>query len=569
MPRCPHCDEAHEEGVDFCPRTGKPIVDIVDRMTGRVIAGKYKLLRAIGQGGMGTIFEAEHTMIGNRVAVKLLHQPFAERREPVQRLYREARATGAVGHPNIIKVHDVGETSDGVPFLVMELLKGESLGERIDREGPQTLGFVFEVGGQLMSALQAAHRAGIIHRDLKSDNVFLLADEGGAIDIKILDFGISKFISPEMENLKLTQTGSVLGTPYYMSPEQASGKKDLDHRMDIYSAGVILYEALVGTIPHTASNYNALLIEILTEDVKPFRWLRPDVPEALERTILKALSREKEDRWRDALDFHDALSEARRGFEEEVLWRTPVVRRDLSIADRDSKTMDINDVSLEELGDVPMAFETGDKTSWRKLVGTRRGRAAWIGGGISTAVLAVALAMIWGLRPAAGEGEGEAVGGPLESAAAALGTVAPDDAGVGEDVSTVRLSVTREPADATITVDGILVPLEGMELARTGITMRLEASAPGYEPKVLDIVPTVDLDLDIALEKSKSEVSKSEKDGSRAGGRKASGGKAGGGKTSGGKAGGEKAGGEKAGGEKANSNKTDGDSLDRPMDNPF
>jgi len=558
MPLCPHCDEIHEEGVDFCPKTGRPIVDIVDRMTGRVIAGKYRLIRAIGQGGMGTIFEAEHTMIGNHVAVKLLHQPFAERREPVQRLYREAKATGAVGHPNIIKVHDVGETADGVPFLVMELLHGESLGEKIEREGPQTLGFVFEVGSQLLSALNAAHRAGIIHRDLKSDNIFLMERDDGGIEVKILDFGISKFISPDMENLKLTQTGSVLGTPYYMSPEQASGKKDLDERIDIYSAGVILYEALVGTIPHTASNYNALLIEILTEDVKPFRWIRPDVPEDLEAAILRALSRAKEERWRGALDFLEALGASRRAMEEGDVWKEPVYRRDLSIADRDSKTMDINDVSLEELEDVPMAFETGGKTTWKKIASSPRRRAAWIGGGIG-ALLLLAAIVVWTVFPGeTGEGPkssdpGDRIIAGDQGSGDAEGTTA-GDAGSGEDVSLVRLKVTRVPADAEVTVDGIEVPPEGMDLARTGITMKLVASAPGHETKTLDIVPTVDLDLEMELERSPDAEAAAGAGGAK-GGKK--GGKKGGAK-GGGKGG--KKGGKKGGGK---------DSLDRPMDNPF
>jgi serine/threonine-protein kinase len=197
------------------------------------------------------------------VAVKMLHEPFAAKREPVQRLYREAQATGAIGHANIIKVHDVGETEEGVPFLVMELLAGESLGEHIERHGPRPLGFVLDVAIQMLSALHAAHQSGIIHRDLKSDNIFLLRSEDESLRIKILDFGISKFSSPDQDGLKLTQTGTLLGTPYYMSPEQASGRSDLDTRIDIYAAGVIVYEALLGVVPHRATNYNALLIEII------------------------------------------------------------------------------------------------------------------------------------------------------------------------------------------------------------------------------------------------------------------------------------------------------------------
>jgi eukaryotic-like serine/threonine-protein kinase len=358
MAYCVHCDEEHGEGVDFCPKTGRPIIDVVERLLGRTIAGRYKLTRCIGQGGMGTIFEAEHTLIGSKVAVKLLHETFAAQREPVQRLYREARATGAIGHPNIIKVHDVGETSEGVPFLVMELLEGESLGAHIERTGPLPIKFVFDVAEQMLSALNAAHGAGIIHRDLKSDNVFLPRAGSDRPVIKILDFGISKFIDPEAENLKLTQTGSVLGTPYYMSPEQASGKKDLDHRIDLYSAGIILYECLVGAIPHTASNYNALLIQIITQDVKPFRRIRPDVPEALEAAVLRSLSRRREDRWQTAVDFSEAILAIRRSLPFEVLHGAPIVQRESRPADRDSSTVDIGDVLLKSKSETPLAFES-------------------------------------------------------------------------------------------------------------------------------------------------------------------------------------------------------------------
>jgi eukaryotic-like serine/threonine-protein kinase len=387
MPRCPHCDQMHPDGMDYCPRTGRPVIDVSTRMVGRTIAGKYRLVRCIGQGGMGTIFEAEHTLIGNHVAVKLLHDSFASTREPVQRLYREARAMGTIGHQNIIKVYDVGENEEGTPFLVMELLQGESLGEHLEREGPQRLGFVLDVGVQMLSALHAAHTAGIIHRDLKCDNIFLEKDKDSDTDkirVKLLDFGVSKFTTPEEDAFKLTQTGSVLGTPYYMSPEQASGQKNLDHRLDIYAAGVILYEMLIGNVPRQASNYNALLTEIITTEVASFAWRRPDISPALEAVILKAVSRSRSKRWQRAVDLMEALVEIRDSMSSGDLTTTANVQADeRPSSSRDSNTMDFTassingeetPFSVESDSEIPIHdVETGSKRraiAWTAVIGS-------------------------------------------------------------------------------------------------------------------------------------------------------------------------------------------------------
>jgi serine/threonine protein kinase len=502
MTFCPHCDEVHDKGVDFCPRTGQPIVDVVDRMVGRTIAGKYKLIRCIGQGGMGTIFEAEHVLIGNSVAVKMLHQPFAQKREPVQRLYREAKATGAVGHPNIIKVHDVGETADGIPFLVMELLEGESLGNHIDNNGPSPIGFVLEVSIQLLSALHAAHRAGIIHRDLKSDNIFLLNKNSGEISTKILDFGISKFILPEMENLKLTQTGSVLGTPYYMSPEQASGKKDLDLRIDIYSMGVIIYECLMGKIPHTASNYNALLIQIISQDVKPFRTIRPDVPRELEAAVLKAMSRHREDRWDSSLDMMDELVVIRDSLSPQVLSAEPVIQWDLPTVDRDSRTVDIKDVSFGDIDATPLQYETGIRTGFGPLGRiSRKKLAAWIGASFGL-IAGVAIAFIWIFAaPDATPGTGHVIHG--ETPPVTVDRVHADASPMVDAhvpiVKVVRLVVKRIPKEAVVRVDGREVPVNGLDVQKGVEPLQVVVSAEGFETEELQVIPSEDVTLEIEL----------------------------------------------------------------------
>jgi serine/threonine protein kinase len=559
MAYCIHCEEEHGDGVDFCPKTGRPITDVMQRMVGRTIAGRYKLARCIGQGGMGTIFEAEHTLIGSKVAVKLLHETFAQQREPVQRLYREARATGAIGHPNIIRVHDVGETSEGVPFLVMELLEGVSLGEHIERFGPQPIWFVLDVAEQMLSALHAAHEAGIIHRDLKSDNVFVLKADEGAVKIKILDFGISKFVDPEQENLKLTQTGSVLGTPYYMSPEQASGKKDLDRRIDIYSAGVILYECLVGAIPHSASNYNALLIQIITQDVKSFRRVRPDVPEKLEATILRALARRRDDRWATAVDFLEALVAVRRSLSYEVLHGAPLVNREDRPVDRDSATMDFGDVLLQSKVETPLAFENEGPREARRR--SRRLFALGFVGSVAL-VIAVAATLLLNMRP----GEPAA---PVERdhAAKADPAEAGGKRGGGEPAAgaTVKVVVERSPAEAEVTLSGRIVPVDGLEVPRGTAPLEVVVSAAGYAAQRTDLVPDKDVKLVVALEPEAVPKAAVKKGSGPKGAGKAGGGA--GKKPDGDTA---KGGGKEvapAGGKAPGSGKPKG--LDTPMDNPF
>lgn len=306
---CCHCEKPHQPGTEYCPETGRPTQDITSRMIGRILVGKYRLIRCIGHGGMGTVFEAQHTVIGGRVAVKLLHEPFASRFEPVQRLYREARAAAAVGHRNVVQIFDIAETEQGTPFLVMELLKGESLRDHLARRGPMPIGECLDVGIQMLRALAAAHDVGVVHRDVKSDNVFLTRDEQqGGFFVKLLDFGISTFGMASSDTaFKTERAGAVQGTPGYMAPEQVEGRRDLDHRVDIYSAGAVLYEMLVGDAPQKASNHSELLLKTAHVNIEPPSSRRGDVPARLEALIIKALARDKEERPETCGKFAKAL----------------------------------------------------------------------------------------------------------------------------------------------------------------------------------------------------------------------------------------------------------------------
>jgi serine/threonine-protein kinase len=295
------------------PRGAEPSASrkpVQHSLVGMVIDDKYGVKALIGEGGMGAVYEAEHLAIGRKVAVKVLHPKHAQQPEAVARLRHEARIAGSIGHPNICEIHDLGRLVDGTPYLVMERLVGETLDERIKREGALPERDIIDVMSQVLSALAAAHGKGIIHRDLKPENIFLVRRAGSAPFAKLLDFGISKAIDADEYSADLTMPGIVMGTPYYMAPEQARGDRGLDHRVDLWAAGVILYEALSGRRPFVARNYNALLVQILTSKHRPLAEVRPGITPALERVVDKALSKMREDRFQAAGEFHDAIRRA-------------------------------------------------------------------------------------------------------------------------------------------------------------------------------------------------------------------------------------------------------------------
>jgi tRNA A-37 threonylcarbamoyl transferase component Bud32 len=288
----------------------------VDR-SGQTLLDKYLLSRRIGKGGMGEVWEAEHALTGRRVAVKILGHAHLGNAKIVARFGREARAASAVHHPGIVEILDQDVTPAGEPFLVMEFLEGESLGERIKRKGKLGEEELVAIAVPLLDALHVAHLAGVVHRDLKPDNVFVVPRERGREQVKILDFGISRK-ADELSH-HLTQEGSVLGTPHYMSPEQARGEVDVDGRADVYAMGVLLYEAATGHVPFDAKNYNALLQRILGEAPASPRSRGAEIGPALERVILSALAKSRAARPQGADALRDALREAAREDAAEAL----------------------------------------------------------------------------------------------------------------------------------------------------------------------------------------------------------------------------------------------------------
>ncbi len=258
---------------------------------------------------MGTVYEAIQIDLGRRVALKVLHSRHASAPKIVERFYQEARLAGSIDHDNICGVTDQGTTDQSAPYLVMPLLSGRSFADMLAENKPRSLMQIADIVCQTLSALEAAHEARIIHRDLKPDNVFI-TDMGDRDDfVKLLDFGISKVIEQE-EVSKLTTTGVVLGTAYYLAPEQARGEKEIDHRVDIYAMGVILYEALTGRRPFDGETYNEVLFKIAGDPYPAPSSLNPRIPRSVEQVVLRAMGIDPGERFASAGEMREALEQS-------------------------------------------------------------------------------------------------------------------------------------------------------------------------------------------------------------------------------------------------------------------
>jgi eukaryotic-like serine/threonine-protein kinase len=354
VPACPQCQTQYPAGVAVCSKDGATLVVSVaemvqaptmpglpavppasgstpgaavaleaqptqagqdptfDSLIGATLAGRYQIVRRIGEGGMGAVYEAKHTVIGKRVAVKVLLEKFLTKSDFVARLLQEARLASSIGHENIVDVTDFGTTDDGRSFVVMEFLDGEALSQLVMREAPLPIERSLRIARQVASALGAAHAKGIYHRDVKPENVYLIK-RADADFVKVVDFGISKAVKqggaeegPEV--YRLTHTGLLLGTPLYMSPEQARGDEDIDHRVDIWALGVMMYECLTGEVPFRANNYLGIISQVLTHTVAPPSKLRPElgIPDAVEAVVMRAMEKNRAHRYGAMADLeHD------------------------------------------------------------------------------------------------------------------------------------------------------------------------------------------------------------------------------------------------------------------------
>jgi serine/threonine protein kinase len=286
---------------------------MLELASGTVVCERYVLDRLLGEGGMGVVWAATHTITRKPVALKFLQGANATDPTLRQRFLREARTACAVSHPNVVAVHDVLATDDGAPFMVMDLLLGEPLSHRLAREKRLSLAETASILLPVASATSAAHALGIVHRDLKPDNIFLAIDGDEQVKVQVLDFGIAKLTAVDgvaASTSALTVDGGVLGTPFYMSPEQVDGEKDVDHRSDIWSLGVILYECLSGTVPTYAENIGQVFKIITRGTIPPLSEVAPEVPEEVSRLVAAMMSKERKERPQSVREVIDALRPA-------------------------------------------------------------------------------------------------------------------------------------------------------------------------------------------------------------------------------------------------------------------
>jgi len=274
------------------------------RRDGELVGGKYRLVRYLAAGGMGAVYEAQHTVVRRRFAIKLLRQELAAQRESLTRFQREAEVAGTLENENVAAAIDFGIAEDGSPYIVMEYLAGESLRSLIDRVGRIPVSRACDIVVQACRGVAAAHKAGIIHRDINPQNLFLCRRDDGTDLVKVLDFGIAKLAAAESAE---TQTGAILGTPAYLSPEQARGEKTVDHRTDIYGLGAVLYELLTGQKPHPGESHNAILHHICTQPALPIDAERTKLPADLIAITTRALSSAPPERYPTAEAFVQAL----------------------------------------------------------------------------------------------------------------------------------------------------------------------------------------------------------------------------------------------------------------------
>jgi eukaryotic-like serine/threonine-protein kinase len=486
MKICPSCMAEFAGGEVFCPVDGTRLTTPSkvpppggDPLVGCTLSDRYLIHRPIGEGGMGIVYEAEHVVIEKRVALKVLRDDFSKNEDVVERFRQEAKSASRIGHEHIVDISDFGETPGGQSYFVMEYLEGEDLASLLEREGTVAPDRAVTIALQCCQALGAAHRKGIVHRDMKPENVFLVRREDGQDFVKLVDFGIAKMSDIETAGApgrKLTKTGMIFGTPEYMSPEQAAGR-ELDHRVDIYALGIILYEMLSGQVPFMGDTFMSVLSQHMFEEVPPLRHANGTMHASadLEATIRQALAKDPEDRFQTMGELGRALAGA-------IEWsQDPGTNPGFGdpLASRAAST-EVSRNATTQMGPAVESSGPGEPGALPLPYRHRLSRKAVAGVGMIGAVLAVGAVVAWlALRSApdtleaeAGsaavqevapseassdhEGDSEAAEPPTDEAAHATGAPPEEPSGErADDVgspATVNVTVTTRPTGARLAV---------------------------------------------------------------------------------------------------------------------
>jgi serine/threonine-protein kinase len=426
--------------------------------------GNYQVKSPLGEGGMGIVWLAEHPLIGRRVAIKVIHPTYARNPEAVSRFFTEAQAVNTIGHPNIVDITDFGQTPDGECYFVMEYLDGQALSARL-REGSMDLRRGLHVAAQVCDALAASHAAGILHRDLKPDNIFLIRRGQDPDVAKVLDFGLAKLTTGDQKSQHKTRTGSMMGTPYYMAPEQCAGKADIDSRADVYALGVILFEMVTGRVPFPGEGYGEIIVQHITQPAPKARELNPHVPEWLEALIDRCLVKDRDQRVQSMAELRDALMAQL----EQMPGGVPTARASTSAGGSNPPVM----TKTPPPGAVPpistMTLASGEAAASSGFDGApRRKIGLYVGVGVAALAGAAVLALTLGGKKSQPTAAAAPVPGlvaaPPAAGASAVASTPPDAAAAGLGAQTppaelkVQIDLSSDPAGARVTLaDGTVV----------------------------------------------------------------------------------------------------------------
>ena len=458
-------------GLIPAPTPSRPIAIPEDPYAGTTFGDRYLIEKLVGEGGMGFVYLARHKVIDKKVAVKVLRADLARDREILDRFVQEAKSASSIGHPHIIDISDFGDLPDGSTYFVMEYLNGISLTQAMSDATRFDSARVCHVGAQIADGLAAAHAHGIRHRDLKPDNVFLIERSNDKDFVKVLDFGIAK-VSNSPGASKLTKAGAVFGTPHYMSPEQAAGS-GLDHRTDIYSLGVMLYEMTSGQLPFNADNFMGILTQHMYKAPVPLRTLMPAIecPPGLEAIVLKCLSKKPEGRYASMKELKADLDRMRAGEVPEAV--TDMIARSGGFA-----------VPQDYFKPSPTITATASEPP--AATGSKKPLVA---AGIGAAILAV-MGLGFALRTTGPSDTAQ----PSASGAASAVTVlaAPPSAAASSPPiaisrTTIRVAVSAVPPNATALRDGVKIALPSNFDVEEGTPVHIEVRADGYDPLPVDL----------------------------------------------------------------------------------
>jgi tRNA A-37 threonylcarbamoyl transferase component Bud32 len=491
---------------------------------GAVLGGTYKLERLIGEGGMGSVYEASHTRVPRKFAIKLLNPEVVGNKEVFERFRREAELTSSLGHENIVQVFDFNHTEDNIPYMVLELLQGEDLAHRIRSQGRLTLEQTMKLVDQMCGALEVAHANGIVHRDLKPQNIFL-CKRGSRDDlVKILDFGISKVLHASSHG---TKTGLIMGTPNYMSPEQAEGRvSDIDARTDLFAAATIIYECLTGKMVFDAPTPVGTIYQVCHGMPDPIRAFAPEVPETVERVLLHAMAKKRMDRYETIQAFRDDFMRAATGTSAPTVMQMQQPSQQMHAAV--APTMAVRQAPTTLSGaasEVQVVQGPNGPVSVIQVVQPRSraplfaliGVIVLVGGGL-TAVFALKNSdkgAQAGVTPPVDQPVEQPVEKPAEQPVEKP-VEQPVEKPVEKPAPPVMVALTFnvKPADAIIEVDGIAVKENPLRLAKSESTIKLAIKAPGYVTETREVKPFSDGEIAVELKKEQksSSSSKTKKD---------------------------------------------------------